>query len=523
MNYAFTREDSRALDQYTIDDLGLPGLVLMENAGRAIFDTVLGMLTERGGLTAYVIAGKGNNGGDGFVVARYLLQEGVDVRVFHVGDGDEYSGDALTNFGILNKLTNRVYHTPDLMTMESVTEDLLAADVIVDALLGTGITGAPRPPYDEFITWINSYNAPTVSVDIPSGVNANTGQTPGSAVAAEATVTMGFLKTGLLFSPGRELAGEVSVADIGIPNRAIERAEHVYHLPGEDDIFYRLPYRDPDAYKHRVGKVFTLAGARGFTGAAALVGEGALGIGAGLIMAGVPESLNPILEGKLTEVITVPLPETEAGTFSPEGKEPAGEHLDWSHVLAIGPGMTQHEETAKFIRETLETYPKVAIVDADAATFFSGDNLSLLDGLPGDIILTPHWGEFSRISGYSVEDLTENRLNIVRDFVREYEVTLVLKGAPTIIGTPAGQVFINPTGNAGMATGGSGDVLTGMLAGLAAQGLSAVDTAMVGCYLHGLAGDLAAEDLTEMGVTAGAMLDYLPDALEYIRSYYEFL
>lgn len=521
MEYVLTREDSRRADDYTINTLGLPGMVLMENAGRSTFETVMDILEERGGFTAYILAGKGNNGGDGFVIARYLIEAGIEVITFHVAEDEEYTGDAATNFQILQQISSQIYHTPTVETIQDYTEDFFAADVLIDALLGTGIKGAPREPYNKFIDWINSYNAPTVSVDIPSGVDANSGQIPGVAVNAEATVTMGFAKTGLLFSPGRDYAGDVYVVDIGIPDGALEQVESVYHLPQEDDIYYRLPVHGTDTYKHRVGKLFTLCGARGFTGAAALVNNAALVSGAGLIFAGVSESLNNILETKMTEVITVPLPETDAGSFSTDGISNIREMLEWSDALAIGSGMTKHSDTMDLVETVLSEYPKTAVVDADAATFFSGDKLSQLGDAPGDIILTPHWGEFGAISGKSQREITENRLTIAREFAEEHQITLVLKGAPTIIAGESGEVFINATGNPGLATAGSGDVLTGMIAGFAAQGLPAINAAIVSVYLHGLAGDFAAAELSNYSVTAGSLIEYLPEALTYIQEFYE--
>jgi len=521
MEYALTREDSRTTDRFTIDQIGLPGMVLMENAGRAITQQVMDILNTRGGISVYILAGKGNNGGDGFVVARYLLAEHIDVTVFHVAPGDEYTGDAKTNFDILRQLTQNVYYTPSVSELEEISSGLLPADVLVDGLLGTGIQGAPRSPFDECIQWINSYNAPTVSVDIPSGVDANTGQIPGVAVSAAATVTMGFKKTGLLFSPGRDFAGEVTVADIGIPAAALDQVEQFYYLPGVDDIHYRLPIRATDVYKHRAGKVFTVCGARGFTGAAALVSEASLVAGAGLVLAGVPDSLNQILETKLTEVITVPLPETKEQTYSLAAYDTVETYFDWSHVIALGSGMTRQKEPQALAQKILANYSKIAVVDADAAVSFAGKNLERLRASAARIILTPHWGEFSKISGYSTGDLNEDRLGIARSFATEYQVTLVLKGAPTIVAGPDGQVFINPTGNPGMATAGSGDVLTGMIAGLAAQGLTPLDAALTAVYLHGLAGDLATEELTEYGMTAGSLIEYLPHAMHHIQEYYE--
>ncbi len=521
MEYALTREDSRKVDDYTINTIGIPGVVLMENAGSTIFQKVMEMLNARGGLSVYVLAGKGNNGGDGFVVARYLLAQNVDVRVFHVGGEDEYSGDAKTNFQILRKLTGQLHQVGSVQDLNDFTTDMLPADVVVDGLLGTGIQGAPRSPYDGFIEWINSYNAPTVAVDIPSGVDANTGEIPGKAVAAEATVTMGYAKTGLLFSPGREFAGDVLVADISIPPSALDEAEQVYYLPTETDTHYRLPFRKADIYKHKAGKVFTLCGARGFTGAASLVGDAALTSGAGLVLAGVPESLNSILESKLTEVITVPLPETEEHTYSLTAFDQLESHLDWSHSLAIGSGMTRQSDTQKLIGKVLDTYTKTAVVDADAATYFSGDNLKHLNKCPGDLILTPHWGEFAQMTGLSREQLTADRLRIVREFARDHNVILVLKGAPTIISNAGGEVYINTTGNAGLATAGTGDVLTGLIAGFAAQGLYPTDAAIVGCYLHGLAGDFARDDMTELSMNAGSVIQYMPQTIQYIQNYYE--
>ncbi len=521
MKYALTREDSRQLDDYTINTLGLPGMVLMENAGRGITRAVLDILEERGGLSVYILAGKGNNGGDGFVVARYLLNANIDVRIFHVAQADDYSGDAAENFHILSRLSDQMYHTPDVETLNDFTTDIFAADVLVDALLGTGIKGVPRSPYDEFIEWLNSYNAPTVAVDIPSGVDANSGQIPGAAVQAEETVTMGFAKTGLLFSPGREFAGEVSVVDIGIPDSALDESEKVYHIPEDDDIFYRLPVRNNDTYKHRTGKVFTLCGSRGFTGAATLVNEAVLAAGAGLIFAGVPESLNNIAETKMTEVITVPLPETEEGSYSKDSFALLQEHLDWSHVLAIGSGMGQNEETQSLIGSILASYDKIVVVDADACTHFTPENLEKLNESPGKLILTPHWGEFGTMTGSSKADLAANRLEIASEFAVSHDVDLVLKGAPTIIADAEGHVFINPTGNPGMATAGTGDVLTGLITGFAAQGLSVMDASVVSCYLHGLAGDLAAEVLTQLSLRATSLIDYLPEAIGYIQTYYE--
>jgi len=523
MDYALTRDDMRKADEFAIHTLGLPGMVLMENAGRGTFETVLDILEERGGFTAYILAGKGNNGGDGFVVARYLIEAGIEVVTFHVADTDEYSGDAAANLKILQQLSTQIYHTPSVDALQEYTEDLFTADVLVDALLGTGIQGPPRAPFDGFIEWINSYNTPVVSVDIPSGVDANSGQIPGMAVDAEVTVTMGFAKTGLLFSPGRDYAGEVYVVDIGIPSVALDQVETVYHLPQKDDIFYRLPVHSSDTYKHRVGKLFTLCGARGFTGAASLVNNAALMSGAGLIFAGVPESLNEVLETKLTEVITCPLPETDTGAFSAGGYTAIKEQLDWSDTLAIGSGITKHPGTMDLVQKVLGDYPETAVVDADAATFYSGENLSLLSGAPGKFILTPHWGEFSTMSGISQEEITHDRLTIAGEFAEKHKITLVLKGAPTIIAAKTGEVFINPTGNPGMATAGSGDVLTGMIAGFAAQGLSPVDAALVGVYLHGLAGDFAAAELSQYSVTAGALIEYLPEAFTYIREMYDHL
>jgi NAD(P)H-hydrate epimerase len=311
------------------------------------------------------------------------------------------------------------------------------------------------------------------------------------------------------------------VVDIGIPDQALNQAEHIYHIPEDDDIFYRLPIRESDIYKHKAGKVFTLCGARGFTGAATMVSEASLVTGAGLVLAGVPESLNSIVESKMTEVITVPLPETADGTYAEAAFELLQEHFDWSHVLALGSGMTQNEETQNLIGKILRSYEKTVVVDADACTYFTPKTINDLKDSPGELILTPHWGEFGKMTGNTKSDLAENRLEIAREFATEFKVTLVLKGAPTIIADASGHVFINPNGNPGMASAGTGDVLAGIVAGLAGQGIPPMDAAVVACYLHGLAGDMAAEDLTQLSLTAGSLIAYLPEAIGFIQSYYE--
>ncbi|UCE08111.1 MAG: NAD(P)H-hydrate dehydratase, partial [bacterium] len=386
-------------------------------------------------------------------------------------------------------------------------------DLVVDALLGTGVTGPVVGFFGELIDFMNNLGPPIISVDLPSGMETDTGAVHGACIKADVTVTMAHLKTGLLFSPARDLAGEVVVADISVPPEVSDRLNSRRYMPEPEDIQVRLPKRRLDAHKTNCGTVVAFAGSVGMTGAATLTAISSLQVGAGLTKLGIPTSLNPILEQKLTEVMTVPLAETNEQSISLKAKDQIADLLDWAHVLAVGPGLSTNPETADFVRWLLTTVNKPMVLDADGLNALAGSP-EIIKNYPGDLIITPHPGELARLISSSISGILKDRMNVIRKLAQQWGKVIVLKGGPTVIAAPNGDLFINSTGNPGMATGGSGDVLTGMIAGLLAQKLSALDAALVGVYLHGFAGDLAAADLSEMGMIAGDISYYLPAAIK---------
>lgn len=497
------------IDRTTIDEVQIPGIVLMENAGCGVVEVIEGFLGDVVGKQIVIFCGKGNNGGDGYVIARHLYNRGAKVAVFLGGEKEKIKGDALINLKILENMGIEAGEVASLEQIPSFPN----IDLIVDALLGTGVTGPVVGFLGELIEYMNSLNAPIISVDLPSGMETDTGAVHGACIEAEMTVTMAHLKTGLLFSPARDLAGEIVVVDISVPPEVSQRLHGYRFLLEPEDIRSRLPHRKLDAHKTSCGKVVVLAGSMGMTGAATLTAISSLQIGAGLTKLGIPASLNPVLEQKLTEVMTVPLAETNQQSISLKAKDQISELLDWADVLAVGPGLSTHTDTVEFVKWILSSVNKPMVLDADGLNALSSSP-ELIKNYPADLIITPHPGELARLIKLSIAAIQNDRLNVIQNFAREWGKVIVLKGGPTVIAAPNGDLFINSTGNPGLATGGSGDVLTGMITGLLAQKLSAIDAALVGVYLHGLAGDLAAAGLSEMGMIAGDICNYLPTAIK---------
>ncbi|MFQ5821833.1 MAG: NAD(P)H-hydrate dehydratase, partial [Candidatus Heimdallarchaeota archaeon] len=476
-----TAKEIAAMDRKTIEELGIPGIVLMENAGRKVVSVIRKMLGTVKDKKVAIFCGKGNNGGDGYVVARYLSSMGAQLTVLLAGESQQVKGDAAQNLNLLSKLGIPVLP----ISLSEHAEGVFGAHLIVDALLGTGVSGPVKGLIADIVDLINGQRAPKVAIDLPTGLESDTGAISGACVKADATVTMGHIKRGLLFSPGREHAGRVFVANIGIPQQVSRqigvrcfqlRAKYIQNV---------LPIRPLNMFKNRCGQVFLLAGSVGLTGAATLSSEATLRIGAGMALLGIPKSLNSIVEERLTEVMTLPLPETDSQSISYEAKQQISDKFQWTDVLAIGPGLTTHAHSVKLVNWVLDKFDKPIVLDADAINCLR-DEADILKRAKGTLILTPHPGELSRIIGSSTKDILANPVEIVKDTAKKLNVILVLKGAPTVVGSPDGYTFINSTGNPGMATAGMGDVLTGVIAGLVAQGMSPLDGALAGVYLHGL-------------------------------------
>ena len=507
-----TAAEMRRLDMAAMEEAGIPGLILMENAAVGILRLIREILGDNLlGRKFIIVCGKGNNGGDGFALARHLFNRGAEVRAICVGTISELKGDAATNARIFQAISGTILE----LRQSSVIPDLPAADLIVDALLGTGLTGPAKGQIARAIEWINARSEPALSIDIPSGVESDTGLAPGPAVQAAWTVTMGLLKRGLVLPPGRDLAGKVTIANISLPPRVRVGAHIHFHLLEKADIQAMLPRRAPTAHKGDCGRAFVLAGSPGMTGAATLCAQATLRIGAGLVILGIPSSLNPILEVKLTEVMTRRLAENAEGCLSPEALPTIEEIVSWADVVGIGPGLSQHPDTEQTVRMLLGSIKKPLVIDADGLNVL-GREREFAGMLPPGSILTPHPGEFSKLCGKPISEILAHRVDLAGEKAAAWGAVLVLKGSPTIIADPGGEIYCNPTGGPALATGGSGDVLTGMILGLLAQGCPPVHAACAGVFLHGLAGDIAAREIGVAAAVAGDLDRLLPKAIREV-------
>ncbi len=490
---------------------GTPSIELMEAAGRGVTKVIEDLLGGLQNRHVVVLCGKGNNGGDGFVVARRAAQRGAKVQVFTATSAREIEGDAKIN---LNRLPSDRVQSVD--RIETVQNALGKADVAVDALLGTGVQGSARGIYADLIDALARVECPIVAVDVPSGLNANTGQIDGPCASATRTVTFAWPRIGHFFYPGRARCGKLHLIDIGIPASAIARERVSTYLIDNLLCARLLPRRARAAHKGDCGRVYILAGSVGLTGAAALSARAALKGGAGLVTLGVPQSLNDILEIKVTEAMTHPLPEVKsARCLSLRARGDIRRGFGNADGVVLGPGLGTHRETVELIRRLMRDLVCPAVIDADALNALAGD-LDAVRSCEMPLVLTPHWGEFARLTQCSIAEIRRDPITIASEFASHVGATLILKGAPTIVATATGEAHINPTGNAGMATGGTGDVLTGLVAALIGQGLRVSDAARAAVYLHGLAGDIAAEKTAQISLIAGDLIENFGTATRQI-------
>jgi NAD(P)H-hydrate epimerase len=486
-----TSKEMQNIERRTISGFGIPSLVLMERAGLAVAARV----KERApGMKVLVLAGTGNNGGDGLVAARELVNAGFSVKVLITGSRARLSEDCRTQFGIARKMG-----IPMDFGKKIPKKDLHGA-LLVDAVFGTGLARPVTGELARTFRGVNGSSAPVVAVDMPSGVSSDTGQVLGAALDAEATVTFGAPKRGHFLYPGAGYAGMLHVADIGFPLELFRSVPANTLEQGEMALL--VPARHRYSHKGDYGHVLLLGGSPGKTGAALMAGRAALRAGAGLVTLGVPRALAESLQGRVTEEMTLPLPDTPQGGIAPEAQETVLEFLDTrGRVLALGPGMGIERETGRLVRELLLRVAAPVVLDADALNALEGKT-SLLRRARAPVVLTPHPGEFSRLTGESVAQIEADRMSSALRFARKTGTYVVLKGAPTVVASPEGEVFLNTTGNPGLAKGGAGDVLTGMIAAFLAQGLPPLEAALLGVYTHGLAADLAREETTEHSMLA---------------------
>lgn len=497
------------MDRKTIQELGIPGVVLMENAGRGASRAFLEHFLPEPEATVAIVCGRGNNGGDGYVVARYLHNAGLKPVVIILANKGDIRGDALVNLKVIQAMGLKIMETPELESWQKVREILNKAQYVVDAILGTGINSPVREFYAKVIEEINTLGKPVMAIDIPSGLNADTGAIMGVAVRADLTVTFGFPKVGTFIFPGASFAGRIVRIDISIPEQVSSQVQSFARLTEPHHIMDALLPPKPDIHKGHRGHLLILAGSPGKTGAACLAALGALRAGAGLVTVGVPANLNPIIEAKLTEAMSIPLPETQEGTLSLAVLDMMPELLEGKTALALGPGLTTNPQTAKLVREILTYCPIPMVIDADGVNALAGHS-QLINGAKAPVVLTPHPGEMARLIDSTSAHVQSDRIGTATSFVQSHPCCLVLKGARTLIVTRDGQLWINPTGNPALASGGSGDVLTGLVGGFLARRISPELSAISGVYIHGLAADFLAQEMGEAGLMAGELLEVIP-------------
>ena len=500
-----TAEQMRKID-HSAEELGaIPSIVLMENAAISCVEEILKIKNLK---SVAVFCGKGNNGGDGLAIARHLYNRGIKTTVYLVC-GSEFSDDALINFEITSKLSIRIVELNDT---DSLDLNIKTADLVVDAIFGTGIRGEIAGLASEVIDIINDNAKYILSVDIPSGVDANTGKVSKSCIKADKTVTFAAYKLGMLMYPGALKTGEIVVHNISIPEYIIDGQNININVIDKQYIDSIRPKRCENSHKGDYGKILIIGGSKGLTGAVALASEACVRSGAGLVTAAVPHSLNNIFEVKLTEPMTMPLNDKN-GNLDKLCIPQILDRLNDFDVCLFGPGIGRNEDVISILEAILKESQIPVIIDADGLWAFS-KNHKILDECKCSVILTPHEMEMSRILNCSVEYLKENRQEISYEYATQNSVTLVLKGHHTIVTSPSGEQYININGNSGMATGGSGDVLAGIIAAFTARLDAETKAANMGVYIHGLSGDLAAQELGEESMLPKDLINHIPNALK---------
>jgi len=515
-----TADQMRALDRATIES-GTPGEELMERAGAGVVRAMVARYGSLLGLRVLVLCGTGNNGGDGFVVARHLERLGADVQVGVLGDRDQVTGDAAAHLAKLASRAIPCVSVRDEAQLRARIDQRDAWDYAVDALLGTGARGEPQGVLTagvQALRELDERGTRVVAVDLPTGVDTDTGAIARRAVRADLTVTFALPKRGHLLHPGRAFVGALEVVDIGIDPRALVESDLKIGVPDPGEMAALVPTRDPRAHKTSTGRVLVIGGSAGLTGAVALAAHAALRTGAGYVQTAVPSSLHDVLESKLTEEMTLPMPETPHRSLALAAHQAILEVAARAGAVALGSGLSADPDSRALAQRLFADVPCPLVLDADGLNAFAAEReqLSLPSRAPR--VLTPHLGEMERLTGIPATELESRRIDVAAEWAQRWGAVLVLKGAPTVVGLPDGTASVNPTGNPVLATAGTGDVLTGMIAALIAQGVPAGDAARLAVYVHGLAGDRLAKEKGALGVAAGDVVEMLPSVLRTVRT-----
>ncbi len=499
----------RELDRKAIEALGIPGIVLMENAGRGCTDILVREFAGELEAGCLVVAGPGNNGGDGFVIARHLFQKGLPVRAVCLSPLEKFRGDALTNLNICRKMGVQIKECLDEESLSETAVFFETSGILVDAVFGTGLSRDVSEHFAVAISLMNRSSARVLSVDIASGLSADTGRVLGCAVKADCTAAMAMAKTGHVNWPGRLYTGTLHVVDIGIPGDFISRAGTNFEYFQEDEFRVCFRPRPVDGHKGTFGHLLIMGGARGKTGAVCLAAGAALRSGAGLVTVAAPRSSQFIIAGKLTEAMTEGIPETPVGEPSFHAVDGLDELYEGKKAACVGPGLGLSREATIFCQEVIARCPMPLVVDADGLSAVAGA-LEVVRESAFPRVLTPHPGEMSRLLDCTVKEVQEDRTGAARKLARETGATVVLKGCATVTCDPSGRISINSSGNSGMGTGGMGDCLTGIIGALLAQGYSPWDAARIGVFAHGKAADLLSKIEGPMGYLASEVADWLP-------------
>ncbi len=513
----FSPEKVRGMDDYAINRLGIPGLVLMENASINIANEIVKRYPLPKFQKIGIVCGKGNNGGDGFAVARQLHLKHYDVSVFHLYQKKDFSPDAKTNFEALENISKtekglKIFYCPTIKEVKKIE----SSDVIVDAILGSGSQGSLSPSLSNLVEYLNDIKVNRVAIDIPTGLNSSTGY--GQTVFnADFTITLGGLKPGLFFSEGYRYAGEVAGAGIGISDTYIESLDTDVYLIEPEDVLVALPVKTKTQNKYSAGKVLSIAGSFEYPGAGLLASLSPFYVGAGSSILAFPQSLYAVAhtEGEY-QLIVKKYDDKVTGILSEANINELQKRIKWADVLILGPGLGTNGETISAVKQCIKKFPEVLkVIDADAVNALAGSDLKKFDLT--NAVLTPHIGEFARLTGIPVEGIRNDMMTVLKEFCRKHQCYVVLKDFRTLIGNPEGEIFINTTGNEGLAKFGSGDVLSGVIGGLLAQTHDLEQAAVAGVYLHGLTADILRAGKTEYGFTAMQLMHEIPSTIKFLR------
>ncbi len=524
MKPAFIFDEIRQVEKTIIEKDGVPSLILMENAGKHAFDIMCIKYPDISDYSIYIFCGKGNNAGDGFVIARQMAVNGIEVNIVNVADVSGLQGDASTNYNILQKLNSNKVNLISFNELAATKQSLLNKGkvLIIDAILGSGVKGKLSEVFESAIGYINSAKAKNkklqvVSVDVPSGLMS--GEQVNPVINSDVTITMGAVKTEMLYGAGKENCGEIFVASIGITQDTLGRYnEYSKYILDHSDIPFIFSKRKKTSYKYSNGKALLIGGSKGLSGAIIMSAMAAAKSGAGAVMTAYPKSLSSHFGRKLFDITKFELDETPEQSISADSYDKIKKKIDWADAVLIGPGISLNRETKNFVFDVIKNCPKNIVIDADALTILAED-ISVLSGRKSfnEIILTPHLGEFSRLSSLSTEEIVGNRFESVREFAKKYNVNVVMKSETTFSCLTNGEIYFNTSGNELLAQTGSGDVLSGILVSLLAQTGNAKTTMLCGNYLHGMLAEMYYEKYgNKQSAMQRDLIKFIPEAITKI-------